>query len=380
MNHYGKSLLIGGIGAMALCAGIPARAQNNVSPGASPAPAAPSNAIGAPQLRDFELPGSRRVVAQPPANQPPVAQVAPPSPVTAGPGQSERPHAVAARPQTQAPRAGASAQQQPATAAPQPLPAPGSTPAPATSSNLPSPPAETAPAPSQAVPGASPGEGFPWLYAIPASAALLVIGLALLRRRRRNSEISEAFEAAVEAPAAPPSPKPVPVPRPWLELELKAERAQSTNVEAVVDFELEIVNSGKAPARNLRIDVKMFNAGQEQDQEIGAFFRSAGRESTKCQLPGIAPDTTGVIRGSVAMPRDEIKALLLQDRYLFVPVIAVNALYDWGDGQTGQTSKSYVVGRELEQPSEKMGAFRVDLGPRVWRTVGQRQHKLARRV
>ena len=148
----------------------------------------------------------------------------------------------------------------------------------------------------------------------------------------------------------------------------------------MVDFDLEIVNSGPAPARNLRIDVKMFNAGQEQDKEIGAFFRTAGRESTKCSLPGIAPGTTGAIKGSVGLRRDEMKAVKLEDRYLFIPMIAVNALYDYGDGQTGQTSKSYVVGRELETPNAKMGAFRVDLGPRVWRTVGQRQHKLARRV
>jgi len=89
---------------------------------------------------------------------------------------------------------------------------------------------------------------------------------------------------------------------------------------------------------------------------------------------------TGVIRGEVAMPRDEMRAVVLEDKYLFIPVIAVNALYDWGEGRTGQTSKSYVVGRELEQPSAKMGAFRVDQGPRIWRTVGQRQHTLAKRV
>ena len=70
----------------------------------------------------------------------------------------------------------------------------------------------------------------------------------------------------------------------------------------------------------------------------------------------------------------------LDGRMLFIPVIAVNVLYEWGEGRTGQSAKSYVVGRELETPSEKMGAFRVDQGPRVWRTIGQRQHKLARRV
>ena len=124
----------------------------------------------------------------------------------------------------------------------------------------------------------------------------------------------------------------------------------------------------------------MFNAGREQDKEIGAFFRTAGRESTKCHLPGIAPDTTGVIQGEVAMPRDDMRAVRLEDKLLFIPMIAVNALYDWGEGRTGQTSRSYVVGRELAEASEKMGAFRVDQGPRIWRTVGQREHKLARRI
>jgi hypothetical protein len=208
--------------------------------------------------------------------------------------------------------------------------------------------------------------------------ALLVFAF-IMRRRRLRDEVEFDEPQPVEGPAAPAA-KPVPQPRPWLELELKAERAQSTDAEAAVQFVLEITNSGQAPARNLRIDVKMFNAGQEQDKEIGAFFRTAGRESTKCSLPGIAPGATGAIKGEVAMARADMRAVVLDDKYLFIPVIAVNALYDWGEGETGQTSKSYVVGRELEQPSEKMGAFRVDLGPRVWRTIGQRQHKLARRV
>jgi hypothetical protein len=80
------------------------------------------------------------------------------------------------------------------------------------------------------------------------------------------------------------------------------------------------------------------------------------------------------------MPVDEMRAMKLEERLLFIPVVAVNALYDWGDGRTGQTSKSYVIGRELQQETEKMGAFRVDQGPRIWRTIAQRPHKLAKRV
>ena len=251
-------------------------------------------------------------------------------------------------------------------------------------------PTDATPQPEPEQPKAEPvpvnevGGGFPWYYGIPLALLALLL-VAWVRQRRRNRAIHEAAAIAAEERAAKAveTARPEPQPRPWLELELKAERLASTNSECLVQFELEITNTGAAPARNLRIDVKMFNAGEQQDQEIGSFFKTAGRESTKCNLPGIRAGQTGAIRGEVAMSRHDMRAVVLDNRYLFIPVIAVNALYDYGDGLTGQTSKSYVVGRELEeagQKGEKMGAFRVDQGPRVWRTVGQRQHKLARRV
>jgi hypothetical protein len=57
-------------------------------------------------------------------------------------------------------------------------------------------------------------------------------------------------------------------------------------------------------------------------------------------------------------------------------MVAFNAVYEWGDGKTGQTSISYLVGREIEK-TDKMGAFRLDIGPRVYRTLGTRQSETA---
>jgi hypothetical protein len=94
----------------------------------------------------------------------------------------------------------------------------------------------------------------------------------------------------------------------------------------------------------------------------------------------LPPGESGLIQGAVSMSREEMKALQVNEQLLFVPVVGVNLVYDWGNGRTGQTSKSYVIGRELGEETEKMGAFRLDLGPRVYRTVGQRQHSLAKRV
>jgi len=378
-----KGLSLGALGALLLCVGPAAHAQD-------------SNAIGNPQLRDFQLrpsqpqqqPPSQGPVIQPVQQPPAPVVVAPPPPVTTRPQtappaqqqaqqspQQAQPRPAGPEPRQQAP---AQAGPQPRTQAPEAGPA--TAPPPTAEPVLPVAPETLPPA---ATPPAETATAIPWLYVLPA-AALLLIGLALFLRRRRRAEV-EAFEEemAAAAPATivePPAPRPEPMPRPWLELSLKAERASATLTETIVQFELEVTNTGKSAATNLRIDIKMFNAGQEQDKEIGAFFRTAGRESTKLSLPGISAESTGVIRGEVAMPRDEMRAVVLEEKYLFIPVIAVNVLYDWGEGRSGQSSKSYVVGRELQQPSEKMGAFRVDQGPRIWRTIGQRQHTLARRV
>jgi hypothetical protein len=61
-----------------------------------------------------------------------------------------------------------------------------------------------------------------------------------------------------------------------------------------------------------------------------------------------------------------------------VPVVAINVFYEWENGRTGQTSMSYIVGREAPTPQEKLGAFRLDQGPRLYRSVGQRQGSLAK--
>ena len=376
MMNGTRSLWLGGLGAVLMSAAIGAQAQESGNSSAI---------IGPPQLKDFSLqPRERIVPARPPEQQPqPKAETPPPAP-------AERPARTAPTPApsavpSPAPRGQAQAQP-PATARDAPTPAPSPAPSQAPmfappADALDTSPSEPAadPADTPVAPAAEPREGTPfWYYALPL-AALALLGLVLFRRRAAAAAGPVADPVPVAA-APPPRPRPDPIPRPWLELSLKAERAAFTATEAELHFELEIANKGGSPATNLRIDVKMFNAGTEQDKEIGAFFKTAGRESTKCHLTIVEPGVVGVIKGSVRMPLEEMKAMRLDERLLFIPVVAVNGLYDYGENRTGQTSRSYVVGRELQEAGDKMGAFRVDQGPRVWRTVGQREHKLTKRV
>jgi hypothetical protein len=62
----------------------------------------------------------------------------------------------------------------------------------------------------------------------------------------------------------------------------------------------------------------------------------------------------------------------VQGRVIFVPLVAINVAYDW-DGGSGRTSRAWVVGREASSPDGRMGAFRLDLGPRIYRQVDRRE-------
>jgi hypothetical protein len=132
----------------------------------------------------------------------------------------------------------------------------------------------------------------------------------------------------------------------------------------MVEFELELSNSGSGPARAVLVEATLFNAGPVQDQEIGAFFANPVGEGERIVV--IPPLKRVAIKTQVAVPSERMQAYELAGRQVFVPVIAFNALYSWSGGK-GQTSVSYLLGRDTK--GEKMGPFRLDLGPRIFRGI-----------
>ncbi|MDT9597844.1 hypothetical protein [Sphingosinicella rhizophila] len=244
--------------------------------------------------------------------------------------------------------------------------------------------------PAQA-PSAAEGR-FPWLYAVAAGIAGLALLAFLLLRRREDQGEEELELANVLMPEAEPLPAPLarepePEPRaaavtppaqprrPRLELEFKPGKAAATDAQASVEYELKIANVGDAEARRVRIEARLFNA--QQDAEIGAFFSAPDPALATLAPRAIPPQSGALFKSVVALPKEQVREVVIQGRRLFIPMIAFNVLYEWGEGEAGQTSMSYLVGRETEPPAEKMAPFRLDLGPRIYRSVGFRPSKLA---
>jgi hypothetical protein len=341
-----------------------------------------ANTIGPPQLRDFTLPGQRTTppAATPPAPSPtpPPAAARPRALAPAAAPARERP-APAPRPAETATRRDAAPLPAPAAAAPAPRAA-----APAPVETVPEPVAPPAPA---AAPAEPQNQGLSWLWPMAGGALLLLMAAAfLLRRRRPGATLDRAPEAEREAPFVKPEPEPVAAPepepeapaapRPWLELDIVPERASATDTEAVVNYSLTVTNQGDAEARNIRIDPRLFNAGAEGD--TAAFLQGPIHEQSGSPQVVLAPGGSLKLNGQVAMPRTEVREIEMAGRLIFVPVVAINVAYDWTGGGSGRTSRSWLVGREADSPSAKMGPFRLDLGPRIYRSVGRREAKLVR--
>jgi hypothetical protein len=219
----------------------------------------------------------------------------------------------------------------------------------------------------------------PWLLA----ALAIVGGIVILLRRNRSREAFaggpqvDALEAPEVASApspkpAPPKPQPPSIPgivstrlRPWVEIGFHPLRCIVEDEKVTMQFEIELFNSGSAPARAVLVEASMFNAGPNQEREIDQFFASPVGEGER--IVAIQPLKKMRIKTQVVAERNRVQVYEVGGRQVFVPLIAFNALYRWSNGE-GQTSVSYLLGRDTK--GEKMAPFRLDLGPRVFRGVG----------
>jgi hypothetical protein len=159
--------------------------------------------------------------------------------------------------------------------------------------------------------------------------------------------------------------------RPWLEIEFTPGRCVVEEDKATIQFDVAVYNSGGAPARDVLIEASMFNAGPTQDNEIGAFFAHPVAQGDR--IPAIAPLKRVALKSAVSLTLDQMRQFEVAGKRIFVPLIGFNALYRWSGGD-GQTSASYLVGRDTQ--SEKLAPLRLDLGPRIFRGLGARQHNI----
>ena len=392
---------IAAIAAGLLLGAAPALAQDTNAPATN----TPSDTIGPRELEDFSLNGTvTRPAPTTPSRTEPAPRPTPPA-TTRAPATSPAP-----APRTPPTARDSSPQAPSVSVAPPPgdvLSAPP-TPAPDLGSPAAEPGFTPDPAPIGDISSDQQSNYLPWLLAL----LLLAGGAGYFAWRQRSgpsyataSGRADALARPEPAPApqplqrTPPQPQPAAPPasgnvvstrlrpatpvaptgvvsstrlRPWLEIEFTPGRCVVEDDKATIQFDVAVFNSGSAPARDVLVEASMFNAGPEQDEEIGAFFAHPVAEGDR--IPAIPPLKRIALKSAVTLTGDQLRQFEVGGKRIFVPLVGFNALYRWSGGE-GQTSASYLVGRDGQ--GERMAPLRLDLGPRVFRGLGAREHSVS---
>lgn len=220
---------------------------------------------------------------------------------------------------------------------------------------------ETLPVETLTEPAETAASGLPW--PLLGLAAVLLAGLIAFfafRRRRTRDEVYDDYreEAVYEQPVAAPVAEPamaaplattdadeaayaapaaataaaaaaVEEGEPQIEFEMRPRRAGVGEDDAKVEFALGVVNTGNAPARDVRVSAWMLGAGSPGRSEA---------ESALIDHVDIEAGEDANVEATVRLARSGLS----EDAIL--PVVVTEARYRLPDGSEGRTTASYAVG------------------------------------
>jgi hypothetical protein len=361
-----------------------------VKPPAANAPAARPPAAQAPvvevpvQVPNVRVPAARTPAARPGAAKPAVKPSVAPS-VTPNVTPSDKPNAPAAG-------------------------APDAVPAPEPAAQLPEfQPQASQPQTSQ--PEAAPSDNapapaLPWSYILAALLAAIGVGAAIFFKRRRSdyADVHGAQEAifeptedpadghhiaatdpvaeldAVIAPLVPAPVSVIPAPvirapisanRPKLDISFVPEKASISLANLTIKGRLHIVNNGADVADAMQLNAAVISASEGQGQAISRYFTSA--LPTGKELGAAKVGEQIALEMDLMIPIADLQTFVMGKQKLLVPIILARVEYQWGDAKHADEAQlSCLIGREASPPKPKMGALRLDLGPRSFASLGQR--------
>ena len=170
--------------------------------------------------------------------------------------------------------------------------------------------------------------------------------------------------------------------RPWLEFDFQPRRAGTNLMSAAIDFELIVRNIGRVPACDVRVQVSLLNASAQQDARLRTIFE------TPIEKPAIAPfaldpAAEAAFSAMAMLPLQTIEPIMLSDRPMFAPLVAINAVYDWGEGAIGQAAVAMLLGIDKsseggEAEAGKMAPIWLDRGPRMFTGIAQRPYHIGK--
>lgn len=219
---------------------------------------------------------------------------------------------------------------------------------------------------------------------------LLALGGGALwwRRRRELVDAEVEFEPpVVAAPVpqpepAPQAPPPLPepafaaVPASGLGVELEATRLSATLLNTTLLYRLRLTNHGTAPLGPIAVsgDMVAAHASLPVEQQLGLDGQAL---EPRHQLASLAPGESALLSGDIRLPLAAIRPIRAGTAAFFVPLARFRVEAATGSGAPLVETHTFVVGETPEIANAALRPFRLDLGPRVYSRIGQREVGLA---
>lgn len=187
----------------------------------------------------------------------------------------------------------------------------------------------------------------------------------------------------LEAMAEPAPPEPVAPPRPALnvlvnplEVELAARRMSATLMNAVLNYELIVRNTGSEPIGPVIVGGDMIGAHASLPDR--AQLRLAGQEIVPLHhLPQLAAGESVTLSGEFKLALAQITPIRSGNASLFIPLARFHVEAARAGMPPLIADRTFVIGEDQDRPGAALRPFRLDLGPRLYSKIGQRELALS---
>jgi hypothetical protein len=259
----------------------------------------------------------------------------------------------------------------------------------------------------------------PWVLAL-ALIAGVGLGMALLAAMRRNREARAANDwqqepATVETAPTSPAPEmaqqpatalpeldlravapelapsgrkssaapPASAARPALnvivnplQVELAARRLSATLLNTVLNYELVVRNNGSDAIGPVLVGGDMIAAHASLPDR--AQLELSGNEITPLHhIASLAPGESATLSGEFKLALVDITPIRSGNAALFIPLARFRVEASRRAAPPLVASCTYVIGEDQELPGAALKPFRLDLGPRLYSRIGQRELALS---
>ena len=190
--------------------------------------------------------------------------------------------------------------------------------------------------------------------------------------------------AAPEPEAAPPPrkladlPAQLPVePSPLLPgkltVSLSAERLSATLLNATLSYRIAIQNHGVSEVCAVKIFADMASAHGSIAQQDQLLIAETSDQPKHC-LESLSPGESAVLSGDVRLPLAQVLPIRSGTAALFVPLLRLRLeVGDPGTGEPRISHHAFVIGQVQSDVTAALRPFQLDLGPRIYSEISQRE-------